>query len=136
MSLQEIDDSIGIIRVNLPAPGDFPSFTNLGIVKDGIYKRLEYCLQNIFDICSILNRDLHLGVPASEDQSIQNLVDAGIISQSMGEVVRTMKGLRNILVHQYGKIDDMIVYEILNEELDDIMEFCSRIDAYITNTTS
>ena len=41
-------------------PEDEGSFAELGIVKDGIYKRLEYAIENVFDICSILNS--HMGI--------------------------------------------------------------------------
>ncbi len=40
--LREIDDSIDIIRDNLPDSKDPEDFIRLGIVKDGLYKRLEY----------------------------------------------------------------------------------------------
>ncbi|MBN1165776.1 MAG: hypothetical protein JXA44_01450 [Methanospirillaceae archaeon] len=40
--LREIDESIDIIRDNLPDSGDPGDFMRLGIVKDGLYKRFEY----------------------------------------------------------------------------------------------
>ena len=100
--LCEIQDSVEVIRDNLPDSNSLDTFIDLGIVKDGIYKRLEYCLQNTFDICSIINRDLWLGVPENDDDTIRNLIDAGVIEGSMDEILHTMKGFRNILVHQYG----------------------------------
>jgi uncharacterized protein YutE (UPF0331/DUF86 family) len=38
-----------------------------------------------------------------------------------------MKGFRNILVHEYGHVDDMIVYEILQNNLNDFEEFKQEI---------
>ena len=40
---------------------------SLGIVKDGIYKRLEFSIQNLVDIFSMIYSDLNLGVPSSVD---------------------------------------------------------------------
>ena len=42
-----------------------------------------------------------LGVPNNDDDIIRNLVCAGVIDPSTGELLREMKGLCNILVHQY-----------------------------------
>ena len=113
--LCETEDSIEIIYENLPASIKYDDFIALGIIKDGLYKRLEYCLQNIFDICAIINRDLRLGVPESDDDTIQNLLNARVIDNEISENLHYMKGFRNILVHQYGKIDDRIAYAIFNK---------------------
>lgn len=118
--LMEIDESITIIRDYVPESEDFDDFIILGIVKDGIYKRLEYVLQSIFDICVIINRDLTLGIPQNDDDIIKNLVTAGIIENQMGELLKDMKGMRNILVHQYGKINDDIIFHVITTQLDDI----------------
>jgi len=44
-----------------------------------------------------------------------------------------MKGLRNILVHQYGKIEDSIVFQILKDHLDDIDGFTNMIGSFLDN---
>ena len=132
--LRETEESVDIIREHLTDTTSLDSFIALGIIKDGIYKRLEYCLQNIFDICAIINRDLRLGVPQSDDDTIQHLINAGVVDESMGEKLHDMKGFRNILVHQYGRINDDIAFAILGTELLDIISFCEHIDRYIRET--
>jgi uncharacterized protein YutE (UPF0331/DUF86 family) len=62
IKLQEMTESVDTVKEHLPHSAD--SFRQLGIIKDGIYKRAEYAIENVFDICAILNADLHLGVPA------------------------------------------------------------------------
>jgi uncharacterized protein YutE (UPF0331/DUF86 family) len=47
----------------------------------------------------------------------ERLEQAGIISPLMKETLRRMKAFRNILVHEYGRIDDQLVYEILQNKL-------------------
>jgi len=32
-------------------------------VKDGICKRIEFAIEDVFDICAIINADLDLGTP-------------------------------------------------------------------------
>lgn len=58
--ISEIEESVNLIDDNLPET--FEEFRGLGLVRDGMYKRLEFAVENVFDICSILNSDLKLGV--------------------------------------------------------------------------
>ena len=51
--LKEVEESLEIIRSNLPA--DEEVFKGMGLVKDGIYKRLEFCIQNILDAFSMIS---------------------------------------------------------------------------------
>jgi len=59
-----MDESVALVREHLPLSVD--EFVEMGLVKDGIYKRLEYAIENVFDICAILNADLSLGVPGTD----------------------------------------------------------------------
>ncbi|WP_219968481.1 type VII toxin-antitoxin system HepT family RNase toxin [Methanospirillum stamsii] len=125
--LSEIDESLTLIRNNLPENQDLNDFLALGLLKDGLYKRLEYVLQSIFDICAILNRDLKLGIPQNDEDILTNLAKIEIIDARLLDTLRNMKGMRNILVHQYGRINDEIIFEVLMTKIDDIEFFCQSI---------
>ncbi|MDD2754581.1 MAG: DUF86 domain-containing protein [Methanothrix sp.] len=79
-------------------PSSFEEFSHLGLVKDGIYKRMEFAIENIIDISSIINSDLRLSVPESEESFVDSLVGIGILTQNMAEKTRRMKGFRNRIV--------------------------------------
>ena len=117
-----------MIHENLPKTGKLDDLIALGLLKDGLLKRLEYVLQSIFDICAIINRYLRLGIPPNDDDIILNLVNTGIVTTYMGELLRDMKGMRNILVHQYGRINDVIIFEVFMTQLDDITSLCNHIE--------
>ena len=112
-------------------PEDEKSFMDLGIIRDGIYKRLEYAIENVFDICSILNSDLKLGIPEDESNIVGNLVNEGILSKGWTSKLREMKAFRNILVHRYGSIDDKISFRILKDHISDFSGFVHEIDVYL-----
>ena len=61
IKLQEIVEGVLLVQGALPELAE--EFRSLGLVKDGIYKRIEFAIENVFDICAILNADLALGVP-------------------------------------------------------------------------
>ena len=129
--LKEIEESIKVIKENLP--DKFEKFLDLGLVKDGIYKKIEFAIQNVFDICAIINADLELGIPASDEDILENLWRKGILSEELKDKLKKMKGFRNILVHRYGKIDDKLAYYILKENIDDFRLFMQAIEEFLKN---
>ena len=76
--ISEIEESLSLIEENIPE--DFEEFENLGLLKDGIYKRMQYMIENILDICAIINSDLKFTSPGEEDDIINNLVKKEILS--------------------------------------------------------
>jgi len=130
--ISEIEESIPLILENMPE--DFEEFENLGLLKDGIYKRIQYIIENILDICAIINSDMKFSSPGEEDDIINNLVKNKILPNSIGNKIKELKGFRNIIVHRYGKIDDKLSFELINENLGDfdkiigsikkILEYC------------
>ncbi|MCZ7382287.1 MAG: DUF86 domain-containing protein [Candidatus Methanoperedens sp.] len=123
--IAEIKESRELIRENLP--DSFEEFASLGLLKDGMYKRIEFCIENVFDICAIINTDLRLGIPRSDDDILEILVRKGIFDDEMRAKLKGMKGFRNIIVHRYAGIDDRLSYEFFSEKLVDFEEFVGKI---------
>lgn len=88
---------------------------------------LQVSIECVIDICGLVVTGLRLGLPAEEDDLFEKLEQAGIISSSRKESLKKMKAFRNILVHEYGHIDDMIVYEVLQNNLNDFEIFKREI---------
>ncbi len=42
-----------------------------------------------------------------------------------------MKGLRNILVHEYGRVNDALVFETIQTRLDDFVTFKREILVFL-----
>ncbi len=127
--LADIEDSVSLVEENLPS--SFEEFSELGLVKDGIYKRMEFAIENIIDICSIINSDLRLSIPENEESFLESLVNFGILTQNMAEKTRRMKGFKNIIVHRYGRIDDILAHKILTEHMEDFYEFIESIERFL-----
>ena len=127
--IEEILESLKLVEENLPE--DLETFQSLGLVKDGIYKRIEFAIQNVIDICAILNSDLKLGMPEREEDVFEGLVRVEILPREMADKLRLMKGFRNILVHRYGRINDELAFETLHEHLNDIYEFVELVEKFL-----
>jgi len=127
--MTEIMGSIDLVRENLP--DSFEDFSRLGLVKDGIYKRTEFAIENVFDICAIINADLLLEMPENDYRIVENLAKRDILTQEMAEKIRKMRGFRNIMVHRYGRIEDEIAYSLLRNSLDDFGQFIDLIERFL-----
>ena len=49
------------------------------------------------------------------------------------ERLKSMAKFRNLLVHLYWKVDDNKVFQILNEDIQDIQEFIKKIDSILSS---
>ncbi len=131
--LAEMEESARIVQEHLPPSQE--EFASLGIVKDGIYKRAEHALETVFDICAIVNSDLMLGVPEADQGIVENLTDAGILTGEMAAKLCSMMKFRDILLYQYGRIDDALAFQILSEDLDDLFEFMEVAEGILERST-
>ena len=129
IKMAEIRECVDLVRKNLPDA--LEDFLQLGLIKDGIYKRMEFAIEDVFDICAILNSDLSLGIPDGDDDILDHLAGAGVLNNQIIGKIRHMRGFCNIVVHRYGKIDDRLVFSLLNEQLGDFSKFIEEIEALL-----
>ena len=125
----DIQDNLIVIKDHLP--NTFEQFNRLGIVKDGIYKKIEFCIESMYDICAVINSDLQLGIPQGDESIIDNLLQNQVLSHNLAETLKDMKGFRNILVHRYGHIDDEIAFTILSSQMNNFYQFIEEINSFL-----
>jgi len=127
--LKDIVDSVNIVGDNLPS--SFQDFISLGLIKEGIYEKIEFAIECIIDICNIINSDFELGAPESENQILIHLDKAKIFNKKMLDLIENMKKFRNILVHRYGNIDDEKAYKGIKEGLKDFEFIINEIEKFL-----
>jgi len=125
--LARIDVLDGYLReLRAIAPATFEEYTTIE-KRRACERLLQVSVECVIDLSSLLVTGLRLGLPAEEDDLFEKLTQAGIISPLMRDSLRRMKGFRNILVHEYGGVDDRIVYENLQNRLDGFEAFKREI---------
>ena len=64
-----------------------------------------------------------------EERVFSILSEENIISDDLAKKLREAKGMRNIIAHEYGEIDDEIVFNsIKNELIKDVEEFIDLVE--------
>jgi len=116
--LAEAKDSITLIEEKLPET--YEGFKNMSrLEQDGIYKNIEFVIQNILDICAIILKEKDLRIPSSDYDMLTILKDSGVFTVRAIETINQMKSFRNRLVHRYGELDDELAYHNIKEGLND-----------------
>jgi uncharacterized protein YutE (UPF0331/DUF86 family) len=87
---------------------------------------LQISIECIIDICTLLVKELKLGLPSEEEDLFEKLEKEGIIDLTMKNTLKRMKGFRNILVHRYAEVDDELVFENL-DNIKDFIKFRDQI---------
>lgn len=78
----------------------------------------EKIIEAIIDLAFLVIKDKKLRIPEEDAEVFDILSKEGIISKELAKRFREAKGMRNIIAHEYGKIDDEIVFHSITEELE------------------
>jgi len=81
---------------------------------------LQLAIEATIDMGNHLVADMNLGHADYGTQIPDILADKELISRELADIWVKMIGLRNILVHDYLDISHQIVYEIVQNRLEDI----------------
>ncbi|MBI5199457.1 MAG: DUF86 domain-containing protein [Nitrospirae bacterium] len=126
--LAKIDELEGYLReIRGIIPKSFDGYLKIVEKRRASERLLQISIESAIDICNLFVSGLRLGLPAEEDDLFEKLLEAGIISSELRDILKSMKGFRNILVHEYGRIDNAIVYEVITERLGDFEVFKKEI---------
>jgi len=129
--LAKLDELDGYLReLRSVAPGHFEDYQQVA-TKRACERLIQVAVEAVIDACGILVTGLRLGVPGEEDDLFTKLAQQGVIPAGMAATLRRMKGLRNLLVHEYGRVDDALVFDVISKRLDDFEAFKQVILAYL-----
>lgn len=119
--LDELDGYVGELRYVVPV--SFAEYRSSIEKRRACERLLQISIECVLDICNLLVSGLRLGLPAEEDDLFEKLECAKLISPEMTITLKSIKGFRNILVHEYGRLDDAIIYKMATSRLGDIEAF-------------
>ena len=97
----------------------------------GIERGIQICIECVIDIGNILISVTDNDKPSTYRETMIALSQIGVIPEKFSRKLSKMVGFRNILVHDYTKIDeDMIIY-VLKNELDDFIKYMDYVDKWL-----
>ncbi len=123
--LDELEGCLTELRAVRPAT--FEAYMRSPEKRRATERLLQIVVQCALDICHVLVSGLRLGLPAEEEDLIDKLSSAEVLSPSVTRALRSMKGFRNILVHEYGAIDNALVFKAATSRVDDFAAFKAEV---------
>jgi uncharacterized protein YutE (UPF0331/DUF86 family) len=88
-----------------------------------VERTLHLMIEGCMDLADHIVADRRLRVPETGAAAFQTLADAGVVSPDLGNALARTVGFRNILVHEYARLDPVIVLRVLRTDVDDIERF-------------
>ncbi|HHV19171.1 MAG: DUF86 domain-containing protein [Tepidanaerobacteraceae bacterium] len=131
-------ERITLIQSYLKELEELKSIPREDFLKKGLYSGaaesfLRRSLEAIFDIGRhILAKTGHIDLATEYKSIAKGLVTKGIVDDGLGHKLLQMAGYRNRMVHLYSVITNEELYEIINNDLNDIYDFVKSIKKYLS----
>ena len=98
-------------------------YRNDGKTQRIVERTLHLAIESCMDLADHIVADRRLRVPDTGAATFEILAEAGVVSMDLGNALARMVGFRNILVHDYARLDSAIVVRVLATDLRDIEQF-------------
>ncbi len=95
--------------------------------QESVLFNLQMAVQNCIDMAAHIVSEEGLGVPGSTNEMFYLLEENGYLHYSLTEKMVKAVGFRNLLVHQYGRVELKQVYELAQKDVEDLEEFLAAI---------
>jgi len=92
-----------------------------------IERTLHLAIETCMDIAEHIVADHRLRVPETGAESFEILAEAQLLPREPGDALARMVGFRNILVHDYTRLDPAIVVRVLRQDVLDLRRFCDAM---------
>lgn len=124
--IKEIENYISELTGFLP--DSFEEYIRDAKTKAACERYFERIIGSVIDLAFLVIKEKSLKTPEEDKEAFDILASEGIISDSLAGRLKDAKGMRNIIAHQYGSIDDETVFTSITEELiRDAKEFIRSI---------
>ena len=108
-------------------PSSFNEYKD-NMVKAACERYVEKIVESLTDLAFLVIKYKRLKLPEDDIHAFKILFDDGVIEENLFSNLKLAKGMRNIIAHQYGDIDDKIVFDSLGKLIEDSEEFIKKVN--------
>ncbi len=109
----------------------FDEYQDNKILRGYVERTLQVCVQICLDIGGHIIAEFGFRHPRDNRDIFVVLKEEGIIPEAFLPNLLHMAGFRNIIVHDYARVDNAVVYGILKRHLDDFERFARLITDFL-----
>ncbi len=109
-------------------PENFELYKKDFKTKTACERYIEKIIEAVVDLAFLVIKDKGLELPEDDNKAFETLAKADIIDEISVKKLIEAKGMRNIVAHQYGQVDDKIIFNAVTKEIEaDVNEFIIQI---------
>ena len=92
-----------------------------------VERTLQMAIEACADVANHIIADRNLRMPSTYAEAFEVLAEADILTAAQREAMVRMSGFRNLIVHEYARIEPAMVVRVLRERLGDFGAFTAAI---------
>jgi uncharacterized protein YutE (UPF0331/DUF86 family) len=119
-----IERCIAQIDKYYASKSDLPFETDY-LRQDAICMNLQRICELAIDIANHLVKTKRLGLPQDSRDSFALLQRAGLIDAAQSRALQAMVGFRNVLVHEYTRVDLRVLVDAIEHRMRDVLDFAN-----------
>lgn len=96
-----------------------------------VERTLQMAIEVCVDIANHVIADRRLRIPMTYAEAFEVLGEAGLLGAAQRDAMIRMSKFRNVIVHDYARVDPAIVVRILREHLEDFSRFKTAVLGWI-----
>jgi uncharacterized protein YutE (UPF0331/DUF86 family) len=96
--------------------------------KGAVERYLYLAIQSTIDLAESVIAYRNFRKPSTMSESFYILNEEGILTGELTEVMVKMTGFRNVVSHDYEKLNYEIVYDVLQNKLGDMKDFVVAVE--------
>lgn len=123
---ESIERCVSQVRSYYALPSDI-GFEENYLKQDAIAINLQRACEQCIDLANYTIKANKLGLPKESRESFRLLATAKIIAPELAHRLEGMVGFRNVLVHEYQRMDIGLMIRVIEHHLDDLVEFTNCI---------
>lgn len=93
-------------------PGNFEEYREDYKTKAACERYFERIIEGVVDLAFLVIKEQNLKIPEDDKSAFDVLKNESIISEDLCNKLKDAKGMRNILAHEYGSVDDELVFKL------------------------
>ena len=129
--LNLLRDNVDYLKTEASATRSFQEYAENVRLKKAVERSLHVAIEACLDLARHVIAREGFRFPQDYQDTFRVLADERVVSQTLLPSLLDMARFRNLIVHDYAKIDDVKVYEILRNRLGDFDAFAEAIRTYL-----
>lgn len=114
---------------------NFQTYEENKIIRRAVERTLHLAVEACLDIGQHIIAQEGFRTPKDNKDVFQILAEEGIVPETLLPTLVAMARFRNLIVHDYTRIDDAAVFGILKRRLGDLSDYAQVIVAYLQTST-